>query len=54
MLCGLFISEDSGSANIAQSPGARQCADCWILLDIQHRIEALAPHQRVSSPDRSR
>lgn len=47
MLCGLFISENSGSANIANNPGSRQCADCWILLDIQHRIEALAPHQRV-------
>ena len=45
MLCGLRISVDSGSANIATQPGSRICADCWILLGIQHRIEALASNR---------
>ncbi len=53
MLCGLYISVDATSANIAVSPGSRQCADCWILLDMQHRIERLARHQQAPSPARS-
>jgi hypothetical protein len=45
MLCGLRISIESKGANISQIPGSRICADCWILLELQHKIEALGPHQ---------